>query len=62
MRRIIEMAVVAALLAVLAGCAGVLMPYSSEPSCKKCIADGYCGSVSEVYNAVSKKMYDKGGF
>lgn len=31
------------------GCASLVMPYAEEPLCKKGIAGGYCGSLSDVY-------------
>lgn len=39
-----------------AGCSSkVLMPYESEPLCKRGIGEGMCGSVSQVYKKTVKQ-------
>lgn len=38
---------------VLSSCA-VMMPYAEEPLCRKSVSGGYCGSLSDVYDATNE--------
>jgi hypothetical protein len=37
----------------------MIMPYAEEPLCRKGVEGGYCGSLSDVYDAVSYEQYSK---
>lgn len=43
----------------LSGCASLILPYEEEPLCRLGVEGGYCGSLSDVYDAVSYEMYLK---
>lgn len=43
----------------LSGCASLILPYEEEPLCRLGVEGGYCGSLSDVYDAVSYEMYPK---
>lgn len=47
------------LLSLGSGCTKVVLPYKDEPLCSKGVTGGYCGSLSEVYNAVTAEMDSK---
>ncbi len=40
----------------LCGCASLLLPYEEEPLCKLGVEGGYCGSLSDVYEAVNNQQ------
>lgn len=42
---------------IFSGCGNVLMPYKEKSSCTQGKYNGYCGSVSDVYN-ITKKKYN----
>ena len=39
----------------------MIMPYAEEPLCRKGVEGGYCGSLSDVYDAVTCEQYPKQG-
>jgi len=44
----------------LSSCSSLLLPYHSEPLCKKGASGGVCGSLSEVYEDLEKEKQGKG--
>jgi hypothetical protein len=59
-QKIISIAIVSTLLVLLLnGCASIIMPYADEPLCRKGVEGGYCGSLSDVYDAVTYEQYPK---
>lgn len=61
MKRICRFTMFTALCLLATGCAGVLVPYHDEPLCRKGSTGGYCGSVTEVYDAVTGELERKTG-
>jgi len=60
MKRIILTAILLSAFALLlSGCASMIMPYAEEPLCRKGVEGGYCGSLSDVYDAVTCEQYPK---
>jgi hypothetical protein len=54
-------AVLISVVVFLSGCSTLIVPYHNEPLCKKVDGGGYCGSITEVYHAVSEDI-DRGVF
>jgi hypothetical protein len=52
-RLIISAVVVTALCS---GCASLMLGYSEEPLCRKGVYGGYCASMTEVYDEVTKEL------
>ena len=40
---------------VLNGCSNILLPYQEKPTCSTGKYNGYCGSVSDVYQETKNK-------
>lgn len=38
------------------GCTSIVLPYHEEPLCRKGVTGGYCASMTEVYDEISKDM------
>jgi hypothetical protein len=60
MKKTISIIILSILIALLlSACASMIMPYAEEPLCRKGVEGGYCGSLSDVYDAVSYEQYSK---
>lgn len=41
------------------GCASIVMPYHEDPLCKRGVAGGYCGNLTEIDDYVEQKYLNK---
>jgi len=53
--KVIKFILLIGLVFLLSGCSQVFMPYQENPTCSKGKYNGYCGSVSDVYEIIEEK-------